>query len=62
MAVWAQWVLGVIAGVALIGAALWFALRPMLYPKPRPSGRDSRIDRGNDGWNDTVHQKDHPDH
>ena len=33
MADWTQWTIGILAGLAFVGAALWFAFLPMLYPK-----------------------------
>ena len=53
MAEAAQWLVGGLLGLGAVGAALWFALRPMLYPKPRPSGSANPEERGNDAWNDT---------
>jgi hypothetical protein len=51
----APWIIGVVAGLAIIAGAFWLAFRPMLFPKPRPSGRGRHIASGHAGWNDTNH-------
>ena len=55
MVIWLQWLVGVIAGVGIVGGALWLAFGPFFNRKPRASGRDAHKKRGNDGWNDTNH-------